>query len=71
MDNVWDFLRANFLSHQVWDTYEAILDACRNAWNKRLCRKFPNYAEQVTGIDAGLFRQRIDLLRWTQLASRP
>ena len=33
-ENVWEFLRSNFLSHCVWDTYEAILKACRNAWNK-------------------------------------
>ncbi len=32
--NVWEYLRANFLSHCVWDTYEAILDACQSAWNK-------------------------------------
>src|SRR2546423_6026114 len=34
VENVWEFLRAKFLSHRVWDTYEAILDACQNAWNK-------------------------------------
>src|ERR1019366_1873544 len=28
-----DYLRSNFLSHCVWDTYEAILDACCDAWN--------------------------------------
>lgn len=33
VENVWAFLRANFLSHQVWETYDAILDACQNAWN--------------------------------------
>jgi DDE superfamily endonuclease len=33
-ENVWEFPRANFLSHRVWDTYEAILDACQSAWNK-------------------------------------
>jgi transposase len=33
MENVWEFLRGNFLSHRVWDTYEAILEACRDAWN--------------------------------------
>ena len=26
MENVWEFLRGNWLSHRVWDTYEAILD---------------------------------------------
>jgi len=34
VENVWEFLRANFLSHRVWDGYEAILEACRDAWNK-------------------------------------
>jgi len=34
VENVWEFLRANFLSHRVWDDYEAIVDACCDAWNK-------------------------------------
>jgi transposase len=34
MENVWGFLRGNFLSHRVWDTYGRILKACRDAWNK-------------------------------------
>jgi len=34
VENVWEFLRANFFSHRVWDTYQSILDACQNAWNK-------------------------------------
>jgi transposase len=34
VENVWEFLRANFLSHRVWDGYDAIVDACRDAWNK-------------------------------------
>jgi hypothetical protein len=34
VENVWEFLRANLLSHRVWDTYEEILDACSIAWNK-------------------------------------
>ena len=33
MENVWEYLRANFLSHQVWQVYDAILDACQSAWN--------------------------------------
>ena len=34
VENVWEFLRGNCLSHRVWDSYEAILDACCDAWNK-------------------------------------
>jgi hypothetical protein len=32
-ENIWQYLRDNALSHQVWDTHEAIVDACCNAWN--------------------------------------
>jgi hypothetical protein len=34
VENIWEFLRANFLSHRVWDSYEAIIEACCEAWNK-------------------------------------
>jgi putative transposase len=33
MENVWAYLRANKLSASVWDTYDAILNACAEAWN--------------------------------------
>ena len=32
MENVWEYLRQNKLCALVWDTYEAIVQACRNAW---------------------------------------
>jgi hypothetical protein len=32
-ENIWEYLRGNALSHQVWETYEEIVDACCNAWN--------------------------------------
>jgi hypothetical protein len=32
MENVWEYLRANMLCNLVWDTYEAIVDACKKAW---------------------------------------
>jgi hypothetical protein len=35
-ENIWQYLRGNFLSHCVFDTYEAILDACCDAWNARM-----------------------------------
>jgi hypothetical protein len=34
VENVWDYMRANFFGHQVWETYEAIVDAACKAWNK-------------------------------------
>jgi transposase len=33
-ENVWQFLRQNFLSNRVFDSYRAIVDACCDAWNK-------------------------------------
>jgi len=33
LENIWEYLRGNAFGHQVWETYEAILDACCNAWN--------------------------------------
>jgi len=33
MENVWDYLRANKLSAGVWDSYDAILAACADAWS--------------------------------------
>ncbi len=33
MENIWDYLRGNKLSSCVWNTYEAIVEGCKNAWN--------------------------------------
>ena len=33
VENVWAFLRSNKLSNRVFETYDAIVDACCNAWN--------------------------------------
>jgi len=32
MENVWDYLRGNKLSHRVRDTYDTIVKACAEAW---------------------------------------
>src|SRR5271168_2095519 len=32
MENVWDYLRGNQLCAIVWDTYDAIVEACSRAW---------------------------------------
>jgi hypothetical protein len=34
VEKVRQYLRSNYLAHQVWGTYEAILDANCFAWNK-------------------------------------
>jgi transposase len=37
-ENVWQYLRQNHLSNRVFDTYEAIVDACCDAWNKLIAQ---------------------------------
>jgi putative transposase len=49
MENVWDYLRGNQLSHRVWDTYEAILDACTRAW--RFLINDPDRIRSITHRD--------------------
>ena len=34
MENVWQFLRDNWLSNRVFQSYDAIVDHCCDAWNK-------------------------------------
>jgi hypothetical protein len=36
IERVWLHLRERFLSHRLWPTYDAILDACCAAWNALL-----------------------------------
>src|SRR3954462_14429415 len=33
VENVWEYLRQNKLSHRVWPDYEAIVATCCEAWN--------------------------------------
>lgn len=32
-ENIWQFLRQNQLSNRVFESYDAIVDACCEAWN--------------------------------------
>jgi transposase len=34
VENVWQFLRENWLGDRIFDSYEDILDQCCEAWNK-------------------------------------
>jgi len=36
IENVWQFLRQNRLANRVFDNYDAIVDACCEAWNDLL-----------------------------------
>lgn len=34
MENIWQYMRANWLSAQIFEDYDAIVKACCDAWNK-------------------------------------
>ena len=34
VENVWQYLRANWLAISAFDDYEAIVGACCHAWNR-------------------------------------
>ncbi len=34
VENIWQFLRQNYLANRVYETYDAIVDACCEAWNR-------------------------------------
>ena len=38
VENVWQYLRQNWLSNRVFDTYEAVIDAACEVWNKLLAQ---------------------------------
>lgn len=45
VENVWQFLRQTYLSNQVFEDYDKIVDACCNAWNNLI-----NEAGRITSI---------------------
>lgn len=45
VENIWQCLRANFLSDRVFDDYEDINDACCQAW-----RSLIDLPETITSI---------------------
>ena len=38
MENVWQFMRQNWLSNRVFETYDDILDAGCTAWNRLIAQ---------------------------------
>ena len=38
VENVWQYLRQNWLSNRVFDTYEAIIEAACEAWRKLMAQ---------------------------------
>lgn len=49
VENIWQYLRQNFLSNTVFATYDAILDACCEAWNTLMA--MPNRLRSIASRD--------------------
>jgi transposase len=45
VENIWQYLRANWLSNRVFETYDDIIDAACDAW-----RKLTDQPETITSI---------------------
>jgi transposase len=45
VENIWQYMRQNWLSNRVFETYDAILNAGCEAWNKLI-----NQPETITSI---------------------
>lgn len=49
VENIWQFLRQNFLANRVFATYDAIVDACCKAWNRLIA--MPDRIRSITARD--------------------
>ena len=38
VENIWQYLRANWLSNRVFENYDAIIDAACDAWNRLIAQ---------------------------------
>jgi len=45
VENIWQFIRDNWLSNQVFTSFDDILDQCCQAWNKLI-----DQPERITSI---------------------
>lgn len=49
VENIWQFLRQNYLSNRVFSTYQDILDACCDAWNALIA--MPDRIQSIASRD--------------------
>ena len=38
LENIWQFMRAGWLSNRIFESYDEILDHCCDAWNKLIAQ---------------------------------
>jgi len=54
VENIWQYLRQNYLANRVFDTYAAIVDACCAAWNALVAQP-----ETITSIASRAWAQTV------------
>lgn len=52
VENIWQFLRQNYLANRVYDSCEALVDACCEAWNALVAA--PEIIRSIATRDWGL-----------------
>lgn len=72
VENVWQYLRQNWLSLKVWQDYPAIVEACCQAWSRFLAqpevvqsvttRTWPGSMPRAVGISKGFSRAEYSFL---------
>ena len=46
VENIWQYLRQNWLSNRVFETYDAIIDAACDAWQKLIAQPKPSHPSE-------------------------
>jgi len=54
VENIWQYLRQNYLANRVFETYAAIIDACCMAWNALVAQP-----ETITSIASRAWAQTV------------
>jgi hypothetical protein len=49
VENIWQFMRDNWLSNRVFESYDDILDHCCFAWNKLIDMPWKIISKPETG----------------------
>lgn len=55
IENIWQYMRANWLSDRIFETYDDIVDHCSDAWNKLVARPWA-----IMSIGYAIGQMRLD-----------
>jgi DDE superfamily endonuclease len=55
-ENIWQYLRQNYLANSVFETYDEIVDACCKAWNKLVAQ-----SDRITSIATRDWAKQVNL----------